>query len=186
MAKRYRKKDPHFKREAKTYQHPVASREHILQYLQELGVPCEESDLAAALSIAGENEEEGLRRRLKAMCRDGELMQNRTGKFALIKEMDMVSGRVQAHRDGYGFLLAEDGREDIFLSARQMRGLFNEDRVVVRVMQRKKGARAEGVLVEILERGTAVVVGRYLEEDGTSFVEPHNRNMSQDILIPKK
>ena len=186
MAKRYHKKDRFYKRESENYQHPVASREHICSYLEQLSAPCSQEAMQQAFAAVSDEEKEGLRRRLKAMCRDGQIIVNRAGKYALIKQMSMATGRVQAHRDGYGFLLAEDGREDIFLPAKQMRGLFHEDRIVVRVVQRSTRERPEGVLVEVLERGTESVVGRFAEENGSAFVEPHHRHITQDILIPKQ
>lgn len=186
MTKRYRKKDQFRKREGEQYENPVASREHICQYLTDIAEPCSEEQLLAALAAKSAAEKKGLSHRLKAMCRDGQLMLMRNKKYALVKQMGMATGRVQANRDGYGFLLAEDGREDVFLSTRQMRGLFNEDRVVVRVVQRDKKHRAEGIVVEILERATNKVVGRYFEDNSSGFVEPHNKNISQDILIPQE
>lgn len=186
MVKRFKKTDKHQRREADNYQHPVASREHITAYLQDLKAPATHEQLRQALDVKTPEEQEGFRRRLKAMCRDGQLIQDRAGKYALVKQMAMVTGRVQAHRDGYGFLLAEDGREDIFLPAKQMRGLLHEDRVVVRVVQQRHRSRTEGIVVEILERGIQSVVGRFVDEAGTAFIEPHHRCLTQDILIQKK
>lgn len=186
LVRRYKKKDRQRGREAQNYTNPVASREHICSYLEQLNAPCSEHDLRLALAVSGPAEEEGFSRRLKAMCRDGELMQNRAGQFALLQQMAMATGRVQAHRDGYGFLLAEDGREDVFLPAKQMRGLFHEDRVLVRVIQKGRKGRSEGVVVEVLERSVESLVGRYMEEQGAGFIEPHHRHITQAIFIPKK
>ena len=106
-------KDPFAEREAQKYEKPIPSREFILNWLAEHGTPVNYNQLVDALRLETDDEKEGLRRRLIAMLRDAQLMQNRRGAYALVKKMDLIPGRVQAHKDGYGFLLPEDGSEDL-------------------------------------------------------------------------
>lgn len=178
------KKDPFLEREAAEYAHPVASREFIIQYLAEEGRPLGWTALCDALNIQTEEEQEGLRRRLKAMVRDGQLMQNRRNSYALVKNLDLVPGRVQGHRDGFGFLIPDDGSSDIFLPAREMDAVFNDDRVLVRITGEDRKGRREGQIAEIVECNTHQVVGKYHEADGITFVDPDNKLITQDILIP--
>ena len=60
MVKKYKKKDPHRRREEKKYQNPVPSREHILQYLKEAKHPVDLEGLLAAFELIKEAEVEGL------------------------------------------------------------------------------------------------------------------------------
>lgn len=182
---KYRKKDPFKKREAAEYEHPVASREFIMQYLAEEGLPLGWQALCEAFNIKTEEEQEGLRRRLKAMVRDGQLMSNRRGSYALVQQMELVPGRVQAHRDGFGFLIPDDGGEDIFLPAREMDAVFNDDRVLVRVTAIDSRGRREGQIAEIVEQNTHQIVGKYREENGIALVDPDNQLITQDIIIPE-
>ena len=78
-------------------------------------------------------ERKALRKRLKAMVRDGQLIRNRRGGYGLVNKMDLVAGKVIGNRDGYGFLVPDEGNEDIYLSGKQMRSLLNGDRAIVRV-----------------------------------------------------
>jgi ribonuclease R len=181
----YRKKDPFRKREAAEYKHPVASREFIMQYLTDAGRPLGWQALCEGLGIQSEEEQEGMRRRLKAMVRDGQLMKNRRGCYALVQKLELVPGRVQAHRDGFGFLIPDDGGSDIFLPAREMDAVFNDDRVLVRVVSLDAKGRREGQIAEILEYNTHQVVGKYREENGIAFVDPDNKFITQDIIIPE-
>ena len=105
---------------------------------------------------------------------------------------DVVEGRVIAHRDGYGFLARDDGGEDVFLPAREMRGLMHGDRVAceVRVSRRgggrpgsRSGPRLRGLVLDVVERNHRVVVGRYFRARGISFVSPDHRNVSRDVTI---
>lgn len=184
MAKQYRKKDPHLKREAKNYEHPVPSREFILQHLEKAGKAVTFHELLTAFELTIDEEKEGLRRRLRAMQRDAQLIQNRRGKFALVKEMDLVSGRVQGHRDGFGFLITDDDGSDVFLPAREMRGIFSQDRVLVQVTGFDRRERREGIVVEVLERNTKTLVGRFYKEGSMAFVDPDDKAITQDIIIP--
>ena len=176
-------KDPHAKREAKKYDNPIPSREFILDYLGETGSPISYEKLGSALHLTTDEQWEGLRRRMIAMLRDGQLMKNRRGAFALVNKMDLVAGVIQAHKDGYGFLIPDKGGNDLFLSARQMRLVLNGDRALVRPSVEYKG-KQEGVIVEVLERNTHETVGRFCEEDGVCFVMPSSKNLTQDIIIP--
>ena len=182
QSKRYRKKDPFRDREKLHYEHPVASREFIIQYLEELGRPASFNHLLTSLGLKSLEEAEGLRRRLKAMQRDGQLMTNRKGSYALVENMELVRGVIQAHRDGFGFLIPDKGGSDIFLPAREMRSVFTDDVVLVRVTNPKE-RRPEGTIVEILERNTQQIVGRFIKERGIAFVNPDSKTIPQDIGI---
>lgn len=123
-------------------------------------------------------------RRLKAMLRDGQLIQNRRAAFGLPDKMDLIAGRVSGHRDGFGFVIPDDGSEDLFINARHMRRVFHEDRVLVRVIGIDQRGRREAAIVEVLEQNTHELAGRLIIESGVAFVQPSNTRITQDILIP--
>ena len=119
------KSDPFASREAKKYDNPVASREYILELLSKSSGPLTHLQLCRQLKFKDDNQIEALRRRLIAMVRDGQLISNRKGAYGRIDKMDLVKGRILAHRDGYGFVSPADGGGDIYLSNRQMRKVFD-------------------------------------------------------------
>lgn len=183
MSKYHKKNDPHHSREAEHYANPVPSREYILEYLEECAEPVPLQQLIDAFKLDKEEEYEGLRARLRAMERDGQLMRNRRNAYALVDQLNLVRGRVQGHRDGFGFLIPDDGGADIFLPAREMRQVFTDDVVLVRVTG-GTARRREGAIIEVLEHNTHQVVGRYFEEKGVAFVDPDHKAITQDIIIP--
>lgn len=183
MVKRYKRVDPFQSRESEQYENPVPSREFILQFFEEHQKTFSLNSLIKAFDIKSDDEQEGIKRRLRAMERDGQLMTNRRGHYALVDEMELIAGRVEAHRDGFGFLIPDDGEEDIFLPARQMREVFNNDRVLVRASGNQYRGRQEGIIVQVLERNTHQIVGRYIEENGVALVDPNSKSMTQDIII---
>ncbi|MGH8561255.1 MAG: ribonuclease R, partial [Nevskiales bacterium] len=180
----WRHSDPQFASERGKYERPVPSRELILRQLAERGSPAELAELFAAFGLPEPQDQEALRKRLGAMIRDGQLVQNRKGAYGLTTRMDLVHGSVIGHRDGFGFLQPDDGGDDVFLSPRQMRSLLHGDRALVRITGTDHKGRREGSLVDVLERRNTRVVGRYVEEQGIGLVMPDNARISQDILIP--
>jgi len=176
-------RDPHASREATRYAQPIASREHLLDVITESGSPLKREQLAKLLGINSEEGMEALRRRLQAMVRDGQLIRNRRESYAPVDKIDLVKGRVFAHPDGYGFLLQEDG-DDVYLHARQMRQLFHGDRAVVRVTGKDSRGRLEGSVVDVLERNTHRLVGRFYHESGINFVVPDHKRITHDISVP--
>lgn len=184
MTKKLSKKDPFHQREAQKYANPIPSREFIMQYLKQKGRPVGRDNLIRALALTTEDQKEALRRRLIAMVRDGQIISNRRGSYALVEELELIQGRVQGHKDGFGFLIPEDGTEDIFLTPTQMRMVFPGDRVLVKVNRIDHRGRREGFIAEVIEHNTQQVVGRYFEEGGIAFVAPSNKNITQDVIIP--
>lgn len=184
MAKRNKIKDPFAKREAAKYENPIPSREYILDYLVERGRPATYPDLIHELHLQHPETEEALRRRLIAMVRDGQLLKNRKGAYGPLSAMEVISGIVVGHKDGFGFVEYEGG-EDLFLTPRQMRSVFHGDRVLVRVAHVDNRGRREGMIVEVLERNTKQLVGRFYKDSGMAYVEPSHKRIQQDIFIPE-
>jgi len=176
--------DPLQEREAQNYEHPIPSREFILNHLRERGVALPVTLLAQELELSTDAERTALRHRLRAMERDGQLVCNRRRCYSLPKKMDLVSGRVIAHRDGYGFLTPDHGGPDLFLHTRQMAALMHGDRVMVRVIGIDSRGRQEGAVFEILERAVHKVVGRLSVHKGMMFVTPSEKQLQRDIFIP--
>ena len=185
MTESINKVDPFFDREAQKYVKPIPSREFIIQYLEELGSPVKRSQLIKAFKLTSKESQEALRRRLNAMLRDGQLLINRKGDYALVNQMALVRGHVVCHKEGYGFLIPDDGSDDVFLNPRQVRSLFPGDRILVSVTTNNERGKREGAVVEILERSFTQIVGRYVEEKGVAFIVPSNKNVTQEVIIPK-
>jgi ribonuclease R len=172
-------------REARKYEFPVPSREAILACLAQRGEPLPFDALAEALKVEGERDLDAFGRRLRAMERDGQLLKNRRGHYALIDRMDMISGRVIGHPEGFGFLVPDQGGDDLFLSPREMRLVLHGDRAVARISGIDQRGRREGSIIEVLERAHKTVVGRYAAENHVGFLIPSDKRINQDILVPR-
>ena len=140
--------------------------------------------LADELGVRGEAEREAFGGRLAAMERDGQLMTNRKGQLCVVAKLDLVTGTVQGHADGFGFLVPDDGGQDLFLSPKEMHKTLHGDRVTARLVGLDRRGRPEGAIVDVIERANREVVGRVYEERGIWYLVAENKRISQDILIP--
>jgi len=173
-------------RQGKTYKHPIPSPNELIDFLTEAGKPLKADAILEAFDLKGQRMRSQLVDKLYAMVRSGQILENRRGEFCLTAKLDLVTGTVSGHRDGFGFVVRDDGEsDDVYLSAREMRSLFNGDRVAIRVVGTDRRGRAEGELVEVLERGTRQVAGQFIRERGIGLVIPDNPKISHRILIPK-
>ena len=179
--------DPHAKRESSKYDNPIPSREFIIEQLEAAGQPLDRKTITELLGLSGDDDGiEALRRRLRAMERDGQLMFTRKKEYALLSKMDLITGRIIGHADGFGFLVPEDGSDDLFMTAFEMRRLFHGDKAIVRIAGVDRKGRREGALVEVLERANTTIVGRLFIESGVGYVVADNKRISNDILVPQE
>ncbi len=182
-----RNTDPHAAREATRYETPLPSRELVLSTMSEQGVPLSAEQLYLLLDI-GSEEREIFSKRLNAMEREGQIMRNRKGALCIADKLDLVSGVVQGHPDGFGFLIPDDktklNGEDLFLSPKEMSQVMHGDRAMVRMSGLDRRGRPEGKIVEVLERRTQNLVGRVIRTAGVTIVAAEDKRVNQDILIP--
>jgi ribonuclease R len=178
--------DPYASREAENYEKPIPSREFILATMEQIAEPVSYDRLCQVLDLVNdEDHAEALRRRLIAMARDGQLISTRRGVYGLASKMELIKGRVQGTREGTGYLVPITGTGDLFLGPNEMLKVFDGDIVLARVAGVDRRGRKEGMVVEILERRTTQVVGRFYRDHGVGLVVPDNRRISQEILIPE-
>ena len=170
---------------ARSYRHPVPGPNELLALLRQKGVPMTLDALAAALGKQDKRELQGLRRRLDELKSSGQVLVNRAGEYCLSEKLDLVTGTVSAHRDGFGFLIPDNGSVDVYLSEAEMRSLLDGDRVVVRVTSQGRGGRCSGTVVEILARARTSVVGRYQREHGIGWVIGSGRS-AHHFIVPDR
>jgi ribonuclease R len=183
MKKKQRKNDPHAQREAENYAHPLPSRELILEVMTQQGIPLKVEELYSLLEIH-ESEQEIFNRRLNAMEREGQIMPNRKGALCIAEKLHLVPGKIQGHADGFGFLIPDNGDDDVFLSPREMSQVMHGDRAMVRQTGFDRRGRPEGKIVEVLERTNKRLVGRLIREQGVTLVAAEDKRINQDILVP--
>lgn len=129
-------------------------------------------------------EARALKKILREMLRNGELVLTRKGLYGPADDMNLMTGYFEAHRDGYGFIVSEKpGERDLFIPPRAALGAMDGDRVVARIENWRK---REGKIVRVLQRAHAKVAGR-LEMSGSAIViKPKDRSIPFDLYVAPK
>jgi ribonuclease R len=156
-----------------------------MEFLEKAGKPLKIQNIMVGFDLKGQRMLSQLIERLDGMVRAGHLIENRRREYCLTQKLELTAGRVSGHRDGFGFVIPDDGSDDIYLSAREMRSVFDGDRVAVKVVGIDRRGKPEGDVVEVLERGTREVAGQFVRERGIGVVVPDNPKISHRILIAK-
>ncbi|WP_373778048.1 ribonuclease R [Glaesserella sp.] len=180
------KQDPNYQQELEKYDNPVPSREFILQTIRDYNAPMSKEELLDTFRIDDEARQEALRRRLRAMENDGQLVFTKRRRYALPEKMDLIRGTVIGHRDGYGFLEVDGDKDDWFIPNAQMLRVMHGDFVLAQPNGTDRRGRKEVRIVRVLEARKKHIVGRFFTESGICYVVPDDSRINQDILIPEE
>jgi ribonuclease R len=111
---------------------------------------------------------------------------------ALRPEVNQLTGRLVAHRDGYGFVVPDTPRKDLdgdlFIGRDGMGDAMHGDHVLAQIERRSRfaggAARAEGRILRVLDRAQATVVGLFRYGPRGNTVAPYESRLVQEIIIP--
>lgn len=178
--------DPHYKRELEKYGNPIPSRELILSVIRNNNAPMNRDEILTALSIRNEDQIEAMRRRLRAMENDGQLVFTKRKRYALPEKLDLFKGTVIGHREGFGFLQVDGKKDDLFIPNHQMQRVMHGDFVLAQPAGFDRRGRREVRIVRVLESRKKQIVGRFFLENGFSYVVPDDSRIGRDILVPNE
>ncbi len=187
MAKKTHKailQDPNYAKELAKYDNPVPSRDFILQVIRKQNSPMSKEEIFKTLAIVNEEQQEAMRRRLRAMENDGQLVFTKRKCYALPEKLDLLKGMVIGHREGFGFLQVEGKKEDFFIPNVQMQKVMHGDYVLAQPNGFDRKGRPEVRIVRVLEANKKQIVGRFFLEQGIGYVVPDDSRITRDILIP--
>lgn len=176
------KQDPFLQREQAKYENPIPSREFILDLLAKHDKPLKFEDICERLDVLDSDRQWAVKKRLRAMEREGQVVYARNNCYGLPDKMDLVKGRVIGHRDGFGFLNVEDEEKDWFLPAHQMQQVIHGDYVLAKAAKRQRG-KTEARVVRVIEGGSEHIIGRLFIEHGVSYVRPDDNRITHEIII---
>ncbi|QIM67940.1 ribonuclease R [Basfia succiniciproducens] len=178
--------DPNYQQELEKYDNPVPSRDFILQVIREHNTPMSREEILKVFAIQDDERVEGVRRRLRAMENDGQLVFTKRKCYVLPEKLDLLRGTVIGHRDGYGFLQVEGVKEDLFIPNTQMKRVMHGDYVLAQREGLDRKGRREVRIVRVLEGRKKQIVGRFFLEEGIGYVVPDDSRINRDILIPNE
>jgi len=140
--------------------------------------------IAKRLNISDHSEIQMISEALKELTKKGVIKEVYQGKYKAKESRGYITGTVDMTRMGYGFISTDDLEDDVFVSAINLRTALHGDTVKVLLYAKRKGARPEGEVVEIIERWRTSFVGTVELMPNFAFLIPDNKNMPFDLFIP--
>lgn len=167
----------------------MISRENVLALMNDENYKAMGyKDMLYLFGLHNKKEKKVLKDILHALLEENKVMQNKRGKYILPDPNKYVTGTLQGHAKGFGFVIPDDNifGTDIFISPADLMGAMDGDKVLVKI-ERKSGNNksAEGEIIQILERKSQRIVGTYEDSRNFGFVVPDNKKIFRDIYIPK-
>jgi ribonuclease R len=165
--------------------------------------------LVRELSLAGGRERRLLLEQLVRLTARGRLIQldrehwglpRAASRPAQSSRPNLVAGRLDLHRDGYGFVRPNrrsGGPEakpqtgvtqDVFIPPNEINSAMQGDQVLVEFDPPKADGRMQGRIIRVIERRNPTVVGTFRypasDRERNGIVIPFDDRMTQPILIP--
>ena len=163
-------------------------KQTLLSFMREEAYrPMDIQELVAVFDISPE-EYKSFKKVLKTMEREGLIVRTKKEKFGVPERLGLVSGKLEVHQKGFGFLIPDvEGEKDVFIPSSSMNGAMNGDKVLVQVTREDiNGKKREGEVTEVLERSNKKIIGVYEDSRNFGFVVPEDSRLNQDIFISKK
>lgn len=155
----------------------------MLKYLSQRQEPANTKAIAETLGRVGKEGRQETFEILEKLRDDGKVSQLSKHRWAMKHAIQEHRGRVVGHVDGHGYVLTDETKEKVFLRSHEMREVLHNDIVNVRIVGRDRRHKLFGQIIDVVERGNLVVVGRYFNESNMHFVVPDDQRIGQDIFV---
>lgn len=163
--------------------HKRLSTDIVIKYLSQRNEPANTKAIAETLGRVGKEGRQETFEILELLRDEGKVSQLSKHRWAMKHAIKEHRGRVVGHVDGHGYVLTEETKEKVFLRSHDMREVLHNDIVNVRISGRDRRNKFFGQIIDIVERGNELVVGRYFNESNMHFVVPDDQRIGQDIFV---
>ncbi len=154
----------------------------VLRFMSKLGRPVSLREICRYFKLTKQKElVKGL---LEGLEKKGEILKIGHRRYGLTKKMNLVVGRLACHPDGYGFVIPDEGKGDVFIAPRYLKEAMHGDRVVVRLEKKRRGKLREGEIIRILERKNKYIVGRFETDGQVGFLLPEEKKFTTEVVVP--
>lgn len=127
----------------------------------------------------------GLSQKLNQLEHAGEIVKIRYGRYGLANQMNLVTGRLQGHADGYGFVIPEGGAKgnDVFVGPANFREAMHGDRVVCRIESTRRDGKVEGKIIRVMERAQSTITGIYQSRGRGGVIVPSQKRIVHPFQV---
>ncbi|MBI5892091.1 MAG: VacB/RNase II family 3'-5' exoribonuclease, partial [Deltaproteobacteria bacterium] len=162
------------------------NKEAILKFMrQETYRPLSLRELAGVFGISKKDKLE-FKKLVMALVHDGSIVKIKGGRFGIPNKMNLVTGTLECHPDGYGFVVPDEGGEDVFVRQILLKGAMHKDKVVVRIEGTRRNGKREGRIIRVIERANKTIVGRFEKAKKVSIVVPADKRITSTCVIAPK
>lgn len=183
MPKKFHHQDPHYEREKAKYDAPVPSREWILQVLEQQSKGLTHKQLHKRFALYDPDAQEALRRRLIAMCRDGQLREASRGRFVPVESLPTLEGRVLVKWDGSACVQVAGDPVRYQLTRRASLGLMGGDQVKILPHAKTYRGYQYADVIAMVEPRQQTIVGRIMKTASGWMLKPFDRSTSDEVLL---
>lgn len=163
--------------------HKRLSADIVIKFLTQRNEPANTKSIAETLGRIGKEGRQETFEMLERLRDEGKVTQLSKHRWAMKHAIQEHRGRIVGHVDGHGYVLTDQTKEKVFLRSHEMSEVLHNDIVNVRIVGRDRRQKLFGQIINVVERGNDIVVGRYFYESNLHFVVPDDQRIGQDIFI---
>ncbi len=167
-------------------------RQRILQFLERYpNETFKSKELSRRLSIRTQKDEQAFRKALRSLQDERKILRIKGKKYSHLHIKQIIHGKLEITSRGFGIFISDSDGEEIYIHPDYLGNAVHGDKVEVSLFpqtkkQKERGARREGEIVNIIERGESLFVGTLEKAHKQFFVVPDSKRFSQEILISKE
>lgn len=164
----------------------MLSKEHCLKQIDKFNLNnLTKKTLITRLSSLNNKKFYEIENVVNELIEQGDIFAVNKNKFATKTKLGYVKGKLVGNKNGFAFLIREDGLDDVFIANSNLHGAMHEDVVIVKIKKLKGNKKPEGEVVKIVKRGLKTVVGKIEVFKNFAYVVPDNKKIFKDVFIDK-
>ena len=143
-------------------------------------------DIKDELELEEVSELEELSTALRELEDDCVIYHSNKDKYMLLENSHLRKGILRANKKGFGFVQIDDMQEDVYVSADNMNGAFNDDIVLVEITTKMNINKPEGRILKIIKREVTNYVGEINFKNGKGIVTLDDKKVNIEIEVKKE
>lgn len=140
--------------------------------------------VAAKLDIDSTQGRDEIILAMKLLVKEGVLEEVSPGKYISVFKHQFIEGRIELTQRGAGYVVPDEGGDDIMISSENLNTALDRDHVKVNLFAKRAGDKPTGEVVEVLKRNRMEFVGVLQLSFNHAFLICDDKKMYTDIFIP--
>jgi len=134
------------------------------------------------LKLKSSDDLANLQKEINELVKSGVIHETKKSKYLLMKDCaSLHTGRIDVAKNGYAFLIQDNGEDDIFINRDNLNGAIKDDIALVDVFTRN--GKVEGKVIKILDRKLNRVIGEILHINDKPTLILDDKKLSIEIKL---